>query len=80
MKVSFEGAIHSIRISGNYCESHNIGDMVPIKILEGSDIVLFPNYSAFIEFVSIFILSAYGLSPKSLRKKRATSGASKIQF
>ena len=61
MKFEYEGIIHPIQIAGYFCESHNIGDMVPLKTLRGSGIFLFPNYRAFPEFVSIGAMSIFGL-------------------
>jgi len=61
MKFEYEGIIYPIQIAGNFCESHHIGDLVPLKTIRGSDIFLFPNYRAFSEFVSIGAMSIFGL-------------------
>ena len=61
MKVEYKNIVYPIQISGNYCEEHSIGDMVEIRYLEGSDIILLPSFSSKWQFFSTFSLSLIGL-------------------
>jgi hypothetical protein len=61
MKVEYHNIIYPIQISGNYCEEHSIGDMVEIRYLEGSDIILLPSFSSKWQLFSTFSLSLIGL-------------------
>ncbi|MCR9014157.1 hypothetical protein [Aquiflexum gelatinilyticum] len=78
MIVSYENLNFIKRISGNYCEAHNVGDIEELKYLNGSNIVLFPYenprskfYSvAFLGLVGLGILIWYGFLKKPLINSR----------
>lgn len=61
MKVEYRDIIYPIQISGDYCEEHKVGDLVEIRYLEGSDIILLPSFSSKWQFFSTFFLSLIGL-------------------
>jgi hypothetical protein len=61
MDVEYKGVIRPIQIGGNYCEKHKAGDYVDIRYIEGGDIILLPNYSTKTQFISIVVLSLFGL-------------------
>ena len=61
MKVEYLGKMRPIQIIGNYCEIHSIGDLVEIRYLEGSEIILLPNYSSNRELISTLVLIIFGL-------------------
>ena len=61
MKVEYQGQIYFTQIGGQYCEEHNIGDIVPIKYLEGSDIIFLPNHSVWQDMYAGIALSLTGL-------------------
>jgi hypothetical protein len=61
MKVEYQGNIFPKQIGGNYCEEHSIGDMVEIRYLEGSDIILLPNESVWADIYSGIAISLIGL-------------------
>lgn len=61
MKVEFQGSIFLKRISGNYCEKHNLKDMVDIIYLSSSDIVLLPNENPYKQLVSAVVFCISGL-------------------
>jgi hypothetical protein len=42
MKLSYNGQYFSKQIDQNYCSDHFVGEMVDMKYLEGSNILLFP--------------------------------------
>ena len=61
MKVEYEGQIFDKQIAGNYCESHNIGDIVDIKYLENSNIILLPSESVCQDIYAGIAISLTGL-------------------
>ncbi len=60
MKVSFEGKNFLKRISGDFCENHNIGDVLELKYLSGSDITLFPNENPNTGYYSVVFFGIFG--------------------
>ncbi|MDI9862505.1 hypothetical protein [Flectobacillus roseus] len=62
MKVEYQGKVFDTQIGGNYCESHRIGDIVDIKYLEGSNIILLPHENSYDQLIATIALSLVGLS------------------
>jgi hypothetical protein len=61
MKVEYEGQTFDKQIAGDYCENHNIGDIVEIKYLENSNIILLPFESVWQDIYAGIALSLAGL-------------------
>jgi hypothetical protein len=62
MKVEYQGKVYIKQIGGQFCEEHNLGDIVEMKYLENSTTVLFHHESVMSEIYAIFLLSFIGLS------------------
>ena len=61
MKVEYQGKIFPKQIGGNYCENHSIGDLVEIRYLEDSNIILIPSESVWGDIYAGIGLSLIGL-------------------
>jgi hypothetical protein len=78
MTVSHKEMNFVKRISGNYCEEHNVGDFEELKYLNGSNIVLFPYENprskiyiiTFLGLVGLGIVLWYGVLKKPLINSR----------
>jgi hypothetical protein len=42
---TYQGERYIKRISAVFCNEHNVGDLVEMKVLEGSSVILFPEES-----------------------------------
>lgn len=61
MKLKLENDIFSKQISGAYCEEHHLGEIVEMRYLKGSEIVLFPKEGVTMEFISSIVIGILGL-------------------
>jgi hypothetical protein len=75
MKVDYNGKVFSKQISGYYCESHTIGQVIQLIYLPGNNSVLFPGKPNMTDVTSfIFLLfsglliSVYGLFKNKIGK------------
>lgn len=59
--LSYNSEAYIKRIGGKFCEEHSIGELIDMKVLEGSTIVLFPQESVLRNLVSFGILGLLGL-------------------
>lgn len=60
MRVSYKEKTFLKRISVNFCENHNVGDIVELKYLQGSEIILFPNENPNSGYYSIAFFGLFG--------------------
>lgn len=60
-KVSYQGENYIKRIPAGYCDEHNVGDLILMKYLEGSTIILFPKESVLRNLISLGVLGLSGL-------------------
>jgi hypothetical protein len=58
---SYNGETYDKQTRGNFCETHHIGELIDMKMLEGSVYILFPNESALSDLISFGILGLFGL-------------------
>lgn len=59
--LSYNNEIYTKQIGGIFCDEHSVGELVDMKVLERSDIVLFPQESVWVNLVSFGILGLFGL-------------------
>ncbi|WP_126974285.1 hypothetical protein [Gynurincola endophyticus] len=59
---SYEGKTYAKATRGRFCESHKVGDLIEMKYLSGSDIILHPNESVIQNIISFILLGLFGLS------------------
>ncbi|MEZ2443384.1 hypothetical protein AB6805_16790 [Chitinophaga sp. RCC_12] len=62
MTVSYNSKLYTKRIGGKYCEEHHVGEVVQMKFLAGSTLVLFPNESGMSNLIALIILGLSGLA------------------
>lgn len=62
MTVSYNSKRYIKKIGGKYCEEHRIGEVVGMKFLEGSELVLFPNESGISNLIALIISGLIGMS------------------
>jgi len=60
MTVSYNNKFYIKRIGGKYCEEHHVGEVVEIRFLEGSELVLFPSESGKSNLIALVILGLLG--------------------
>lgn len=60
--LSYAGENYIKRIGGKFCDEHNLGELIDMKYLEGSSVVLFPKESVSRNLVSFGVLSLLGLA------------------
>ncbi|MBW0177582.1 hypothetical protein [Sediminibacterium sp.] len=70
---SYEGVFYNKSTRGNFCQLHSVGEMIDMKYLNGSEIVLRPNESAMISFISLAVLGFGGLLISILQWKKSRS-------
>ena len=58
---SYNGKKYDKPTRGDFCEKHHVGELVDMKILDGSKYMLYPNESALKSLVSFGILGLFGL-------------------
>lgn len=59
---SYDGVNYDKATRGNYCETHYIGQLIDMKVLEGSNTILRPDESArmnLLSFVALGLLGAW---------------------
>jgi len=61
VKYSYNGKIYDKRIKGSYCQDHHLGEIVDMKVMDGSAIILFPHESIIFSLVSFGVLGIFGL-------------------
>jgi len=61
VKFSYNGELYDKQVRGSFCEEHSIGEIFEMKILLGSQYILFPNESALSDLLSFGILGLLGL-------------------
>lgn len=59
--LSYAGEDYIKRIGGKFCDEHNVGELIDMKYLEGSSIVLFPKESVSRNLISFGVLGLLGL-------------------
>lgn len=62
MTVSYNNKLYIKRIGGKYCEEHHVGEVIEMRFLEGSELILFPDESGRSNFIALIILGLLGLS------------------
>lgn len=60
--LSYQGKNYDKKTRGNFCEKHYLGELVEVRMLEGSRHILFVNESALFNLISCGILSLFGLT------------------
>ena len=70
---SYNGELYEKQTRGNYCKEHHVGELVDIKNLEGSTIILFPNESASFSLISFAVLGLFGLIMSIVQWKKIRS-------
>jgi hypothetical protein len=61
MKFIYAGSEYSKKVGCNFDETHKAGDIVQLKHLEGSDILLFPDENIAKEFFAFGALALFGV-------------------
>ena len=59
--LSYDNEKYIKRIGGKFCDEHNIGELIDIKYLKGSSVVLFPEESVIPNLVSFGVLGLLAL-------------------
>lgn len=58
---SYQGILFEKATRGDFCEKHHVGEMIPMKYLSGSDLILRPEESAIKNLFSFGLLGLFGL-------------------
>lgn len=58
---SYEGEMYDKATRGDFCEKHHIGELIAMKYLKGSKIILRPDESAILNLLSFVILGLFSL-------------------
>lgn len=58
---SYNGKIYDKPTRGDFCERHHVGELMDMKMLDGSKYILFPDESALKSLISFGILGLFGL-------------------
>lgn len=58
---SYKGKLYDKRTRGNFCNEHHIGELMEVRMLEGSDRILWPNESGIKGLISGVGLGLFGL-------------------
>lgn len=61
VKYSYKGNYYNKSTRGDFCQRHYVGEMIDMKYLNGSEIILRPNESAVVSFISLAVLGFGGL-------------------
>lgn len=74
---SYEGEIYDKATRGDFCERHSIGELIDMKYLEGSQVILTPNESVMMNLLSFGALGllGIGISISQWRKMKSFSKA-----
>lgn len=73
VKYSYQGIFYNKSTRGDFCQRHYVGEMIDMKYLNGSEIILRPNESAMISFISLAVLGLGGLIISILQWKKSRS-------
>lgn len=58
---SYNGERYDKQTRGDFCERHHVGELMDMKMLEGSKYILYPDESALKSLISFGILGLFGL-------------------
>lgn len=58
---SYNGKMYDKPTGGDFCERHHVGELMDMKMLNGSKYILFPDESALFDFISFGVLGVFGL-------------------
>jgi hypothetical protein len=58
---SYNGETYDKQTRGDFCDKHYVGELIEVKMLEGSKHVLFTNESTLFNLMSCGVLSLFGL-------------------
>lgn len=58
---SYNGKMYDKPTRGDFCERHHVGELMDMKMLDGSKYILFPDESALKSLISFGILGLFGL-------------------
>jgi hypothetical protein len=61
VRLSYNGEVFSKRVGGNFCEEHSIGQLIDVKYLESSSIVLWPNERVISDLMAIVGIGLLGV-------------------
>jgi hypothetical protein len=61
VNFSYNGTTYDKQTRGDFCEKHSVGELINIRMLEGSKYVLFENESALFNLLSCGAISLFGL-------------------
>lgn len=61
VKYSYGGEIYDKSIKGSYCQDHYLGEIVEMKIMKGSTVILFPHESIIFSLISFAVIGIFGL-------------------
>lgn len=70
---SYNGELYKKAIRGNYCEIHDVGELVDMKKLENSETILFPDESVLFSLLSFAALGLFGLVISIVQWKKMRS-------
>ena len=58
---SYNNKMYDKPTRGDFCEKHYVGELMDMKMLEGSNYILYPNESALKNLISFGFLGMFGL-------------------
>lgn len=58
---SYQGRMYDKHTNGDFCETHHVGELVDMRVLNGSKHILYPEESALSNLISFGILGLFGL-------------------
>jgi len=58
---SYNGEMYVKQTRGDFCEKHHVGELMDMKMIEGSNYILYANESALKSLMSFGILGLFGL-------------------
>jgi hypothetical protein len=58
---SYQGMLFEKATRGDFCEKHHVGEMIPMKYIQGSTLILRPDESAILNQFSTILLGIMGL-------------------
>lgn len=61
MTLEYNQILYDKKIGPSYCEEHHVGEIIKIKFLENSDIILFPDENPITQVFACIILGLFGL-------------------
>ncbi|MBX9732444.1 MAG: hypothetical protein K2X37_00120 [Chitinophagaceae bacterium] len=75
VKYSYNGKVYEKATRGDFCQRHYVGELIDMKFLKGSDVILRPGESVMLNLLSLVFLGLFGASVsisqwKKLKKSR----------